>query len=81
MRLHYRYRGSGKRGFQTVHPYGFLYGNRHYLVARSELAPARDFRSFALARTERVEGGHQHQSPPSDLGGPKRPSPLSLVEL
>ncbi len=55
VRLHYRYRGSGKRGFQTVHPYGFLYGNRHYLVAWSELAPARDFRSFALANIERVE--------------------------
>ena len=53
--LHYRYRGSGKRGYQTVHPYGFLYGSRHYLVAWSEPAPARDFRSFALANIERVE--------------------------
>ena len=58
--LHYRYRGSGKRGYQrTVHPYGFLYGSRHYLVAWSEPAPARDFRSFALANIERVESSDE----------------------
>lgn len=55
VRLHYLYRGSRKRGYQTVHPYGFLYGNRHYLVAWSELARAKDFRSFALSNIERVE--------------------------
>jgi len=53
--LHYRYRGSGKRGYDRVHPYGFLYGNRHYLVAWSENTRARDFRSFALSNIERVE--------------------------
>ena len=55
VKLHYRYRGSGKRGFGTVHPYGFLYGNRHYLVAWSESDQARDFRTFALSNIERVE--------------------------
>jgi predicted DNA-binding transcriptional regulator YafY len=55
VRLHYLYRGSGKRGFGTVHPYGFLYGTRHYLVAWSESGQARDFRSFALSNIERVE--------------------------
>jgi predicted DNA-binding transcriptional regulator YafY len=55
VRLHYVYRGSGKRGYQVVHPYGFLYGNRHYLVAWSESDAARDFRSFALSNIERVE--------------------------
>src|SRR5579885_455500 len=55
IRLHYRYRGSGKRGFQVVHPYGFLYGNRHYLVAWSESDRVRDFRNFALSNIERVE--------------------------
>ena len=55
VRLHYLYRGSGKRGHQIVHPYGFLYGNRHYLVAWSESEEARDFRSFALSNIERVE--------------------------
>jgi predicted DNA-binding transcriptional regulator YafY len=55
VRLHYRYRGSGKRGFDTVRPYGFLYGNRHYLVAWSENRQAHDFRNFSLSNIERVE--------------------------
>ncbi len=55
VRLHYLYRGSRKRGYQTVHPYGFLYGKRHYLVAWSELDGARDFRSFVLSNIEKVE--------------------------
>jgi len=55
VRIHYRYRGSGKRGFETVRPYGFLYGNRNYLVAWSESDWARDFRSYALSNIERVE--------------------------
>ncbi len=55
VKLHYLYRGSGKRGYQIVHPYGFLYGTRHYLVAWSESEEARDFRSFALSNVERVE--------------------------
>ncbi len=55
VRLHYRYRGSGKRGFDTFHPYGFLYGSRHYLVAWSENRRARDFRNFSLSNIERVE--------------------------
>jgi predicted DNA-binding transcriptional regulator YafY len=55
VRLDYLYRGSGKRGHQVVHPYGFLYGNRHYLVAWSEIDRARDFRNFALSNIQRVE--------------------------
>lgn len=55
VKLHYLYRGSGKHGFGTVHPYGFLYGNRHYLVAWSESDQARNFRNFALSNIERVE--------------------------
>ncbi|MGO8867727.1 MAG: helix-turn-helix transcriptional regulator [Alphaproteobacteria bacterium] len=55
VRIHYRYRGSGKRGFDTVHPYGLLYGSRHYLVAWSENPQAQDFRNFALANIERAE--------------------------
>ena len=55
VRLHYLYRGSGKRGFDTVQPHGFLYGIRHYLVAWSESDWAQDFRSFALSNIERVE--------------------------
>jgi predicted DNA-binding transcriptional regulator YafY len=55
VKLHYLYRASGKRGHQVVHPYGFLHGNRHYLVAWSESEEARDFRNFALSNIERVE--------------------------
>jgi predicted DNA-binding transcriptional regulator YafY len=55
VRLHYLYRSSGKHGFGTVHPYGFLYGNRHYLVAWSESDQATDIRKFALSNIERVE--------------------------
>lgn len=55
VRLHYLYRGTGKRGYETVQPYGFLYGNRNYLVAWSESDWARDFRNYALSNIERVE--------------------------
>jgi predicted DNA-binding transcriptional regulator YafY len=55
VKLHYKYRGSGKTGYETVQPYGFIYGNRHYLVAWSENEKARDFRNFALSNIERVE--------------------------
>jgi predicted DNA-binding transcriptional regulator YafY len=48
VRIDYRYRGSGRTGYQTVHPYGFLYGNRHYLVAYSENERAKAVRMFAL---------------------------------
>jgi predicted DNA-binding transcriptional regulator YafY len=48
VRIDYRYRGSGRTGYQTVHPYGFLYGSRHYLVAFSEAPRARDVRMFVL---------------------------------
>lgn len=55
VKIHYKYRGSGKTGYETVRPYGFIYGNRHYLVAWSENEQARDFRNFALSNIEQVE--------------------------
>jgi predicted DNA-binding transcriptional regulator YafY len=55
VRLHYRARGTGKLSRQLVCPYGFLYGNRHYLVAWSESDRARDYRLFALGNIEKVE--------------------------
>ena len=55
VRINYLYRGSRKRRYQTVHPYGFLYGKRHYLVAWSELDGAKDFRNFALSNIEKIE--------------------------
>ena len=48
VKITYLYRGSGLEGFQTVHPYGFLYGARHYLIAYSENERSRDLRSYAL---------------------------------
>jgi predicted DNA-binding transcriptional regulator YafY len=53
LRIVYRYRGSGRRGWDVVHPYGFLIGHRHYLVALREQAG--DFRSYALANFEGAE--------------------------
>lgn len=55
VKLHYRYRMSGKRGVDRVQPYGFLYGNRHYLVAYSENEWAQDVRNFALGNIDRIE--------------------------
>jgi predicted DNA-binding transcriptional regulator YafY len=55
IRLHYKYRGSGKTGYDTVRPYGFLYGNRHYLVAWSENEQAQGIRNFVLTNIGRVE--------------------------
>lgn len=52
--IDYRYRGSGKEGFEIVRPYGFLYGNRHYLVAWSDNPRARSFRNYALSNIGRV---------------------------
>jgi predicted DNA-binding transcriptional regulator YafY len=52
VRFDYTYRGNGSRGAETVDPYGFLYGNRHYLVAWSHWAE--DFRSYALSNIRGV---------------------------
>lgn len=50
VRIDYAFRGSGKAGQAVVHPYGFLQGRRHYLVAWSEHEKSRDFRLFDLSR-------------------------------
>ena len=55
VRLHYRARGTGRLSRQLVCPYGFLYGNRHYLVAYSLSDRARDYRLFSLANIEKAE--------------------------
>jgi predicted DNA-binding transcriptional regulator YafY len=55
VRLHYRARGTGKLSRQLVCPYGFLFGNRHYLLAWSLSDRARDFRYFSLGNIEKVE--------------------------
>ena len=55
VQLHYRARSSGALSRTLVCPYGFLYGNRHYLVADSLNPQARGFRLFSLANIEKVE--------------------------
>ncbi len=55
VRLHYRARTTGKLSRQIVCPYGFLYGNRHYLVAFSMNPEIRDYRAFSLASIEKVD--------------------------
>lgn len=59
-----RYRGTGRTGYQTVHPYGFLYGSRHYLVAFSEIERARDIRLFVLANISAVTVLDEGFTPP-----------------
>ncbi len=55
VQLHYRARSSGALSWTLVCPYGFLYGNRHYLVADSLNPQARGFRLFGLGNIEKVE--------------------------
>jgi len=55
VRLHYRARTTGSLSRQIVCPYGFLYGNRHYLVAYSMNPKVRDYRLFSLSNIERVD--------------------------
>ncbi|MBT3353014.1 MAG: WYL domain-containing protein [Nitrospinaceae bacterium] len=55
IRLHYRARNTGKASRQVVCPYGFLYGNRHYLVAYSLNPEVEDYRLFILANIEKVK--------------------------
>jgi predicted DNA-binding transcriptional regulator YafY len=55
IRIHYRARGTGKLSQQLVCPYGFLYGNRHYLVGYSLNEGITDYRLFSLANIEKVE--------------------------
>ena len=55
IRLHYRSRTTDKRSRQIVCPYGFLYGNRHYLVAFSMNPEIRDYRLFSLSNIDKAE--------------------------
>ena len=55
VRLHYQARGTGARSRQLVCPYGFLYGNRPYLVAYSMNSAVRDYRLFSLANISAVD--------------------------
>jgi len=58
-RLDYASRGSGRRGWQRVKPYGFIYGHRHYLVAWSLHHRPRGFRLYSLPDIHAVEIGEE----------------------
>ena len=47
VRLEYRSRIKQEESSRTVHPYGFLFGGRHYLIAHD--AQAADVRMFSLS--------------------------------
>lgn len=53
VRFRYRSRASGRRRWHLVHPYGFLYGVRHYLVAVNAASGA--VRHWALGHIEAIE--------------------------
>lgn len=55
VRLHYRSRDTGKLSRQIVCPYGFLYGNRHYLIAFNMNPIVRDYRPFSLSNIDKVD--------------------------
>lgn len=52
IRIHYRARASTTYSSRIVHPYGVIYGHRHYLVAWCESANA--LRSFSLSGIQDV---------------------------
>ncbi|MGB0921371.1 MAG: helix-turn-helix transcriptional regulator [Alphaproteobacteria bacterium] len=57
--LHYRARSGDRRTTPRVHPYGFLIGKRHYLVAFCTQASVQQFRLYALSGIEQIIGtGH-----------------------
>ena len=65
VRLRYRARTTGALSHLAVHPYGFLYGNRHYLVGFNASPEVEDVRLFSLANIEEVErlGGQFARDP------------------
>ena len=69
VRIDYLSRSSGNVSRQEVHPYGFLYGNRHYLVAFNTNEEVRDYRLFSLANIRKVErlGGQYVRDEAFDL--------------
>ncbi|MCC6932829.1 MAG: WYL domain-containing protein [Deltaproteobacteria bacterium] len=53
VKISYYSRARSGTGEQTIAPYGFIYGNRHYLVAWSK--KAKDYRYFTLGNIKSVE--------------------------
>ncbi|MEQ8322102.1 MAG: WYL domain-containing protein [Rhodospirillales bacterium] len=52
--IDYRNRRNGKLNTRLVHPYGFLFGHRNYLVAYHEHPKANDMALFSLSNIESV---------------------------
>jgi predicted DNA-binding transcriptional regulator YafY len=52
--IHYRNRITRRINKRIVHPYGFLYGHRHYLIAFNQVKGAQSYRMFSLPYIERV---------------------------
>ncbi|WNK01075.1 WYL domain-containing protein [Thalassospiraceae bacterium LMO-JJ14] len=52
--IEYRNRRNGKLNTRLVHPYGFLFGHRNYLVAFHEHPKANDMALFSLSNIEGV---------------------------
>lgn len=55
VKLHYRNRRNRRLNERLVHPYGFLLGHRHYLVAWHDHPKANKFALFSLPNIEKVE--------------------------
>lgn len=55
VRIAYRNRRNGKVNDRLVHPYGFLFGYRNYLVAFHEHPKANDFSLFSLSNIQSAE--------------------------
>lgn len=55
LHLGYRNRKTRQLNMRLVHPYGFLHGHRHYLVAWHEHPKANSFVLFSLPSIETVE--------------------------
>jgi predicted DNA-binding transcriptional regulator YafY len=53
--IKYKTRSSGKVSQRRVHPYGFLYGHRHYLVAHNLRKSEEGYRLFSLPNIHKVE--------------------------
>ena len=53
IKISYNSRMKKQKETRTLHPYGFLYGQRHYLVAWCE--KSKDYRNFALGNIKKIE--------------------------
>ncbi len=51
----YTVRGTSKAYGHVVHPYGFLYGNQHYLLAFNTYEDVLDYRFFRLSKIAEVK--------------------------